>query len=100
MENNKGGAEALCEIDCLESLFDRAIPFFLIRRGKLITVGRRPHDFHRERTKVVQTAKAHLAGIKKFLDAGHERNANAMSEFDHVKTETLDFKQHLFAIGM
>ena len=72
MEHDKRRAETLREIDRLKRLFHRALAFLLVGRGKLIAIGRRSHDFDRQWAKIVQTAKANLASLEKFLHARHE----------------------------
>src|SRR6187431_2022741 len=54
------------------------------------------HHLHREWTKVMQAAEGHFARVIHFLNAGHERNPDPVTELDMAKTElALDLAQHL-----
>jgi hypothetical protein len=48
----------------------------------------------------MKAAKAHFAGLEHFLDAGHEGQTDAVSQFDVVKAKIDNFLQHLLASGM
>src|SRR5207302_1448722 len=49
----------------------------------------------------MQTAEANFSGIEHFLDAWHERQPNAVTELDEIKTELgLNFPQHCFSVGV
>src|SRR4029077_6965615 len=98
MHDNKWRAEPLGEINCLKRLLYRALPFFRMRCGELVTIRRRAHYFHRQRAKVVQAAEADFARIEHFLNSGHERDADAVAQLDRVEPElALDLAQHFIA---
>ena len=48
----------------------------------------------------MQAGETDLAGIEHFLNSGHERNANAMTELDQIESKRLDLAQHLLTGGM
>ena len=57
--------------------------------------------FDRQRTKVVQRAERYFASLEHFLNAGHERNPDAVAELDPIETKLdLDFAKHFIAGGM
>src|SRR5256885_9508840 len=100
MHDDKWRAESLGEIDGLKSLFNRTFAFFSIRGRELVAIRRSVHHFHRQWTKVMQTAEFHFAGLIHFLNSRHERNANAMSKLHPIESEIDDLAQHFGAIGV
>ena len=100
MQDDERRAEPLREIDRLEGLLDGALAFLRIGRGELVAIGRRLHDLDGERTEVVQAGELHFAGLEHFLNPRHERNADAVAQFDAIEAEILDLAQHFVAGGV
>ena len=100
MQDDERRPETLREIDRLEGLLDRALPLLRIGGGKFVAIGRRSRDLDRERTEVVQTGELDFAGLEHFLDSWHERNADAVAQFDAIEAEILDLAQHFVAGGV
>lgn len=48
----------------------------------------------------MQAAEFNFSFIEKFLNAGHQRNSNAMAELHPLEPEFGNLAKHLFAIGV
>src|SRR4051812_41561349 len=98
MQDDERCLEPLRKIDCLQGLLYCAFAFFGIGGGKFVTVRGGSHYFDWKRTKIMQAGELNFASIEHFLDAWKKGKANAVAEFDCIKSERLDLAQHGFAI--
>ena len=100
MHHHEWCIEPFGKINCLEGVFQCSFAFVSVRRRKLIAIGRRLQNFNWQRAKIVQTGKFHFAGFEHLLNARHQRNPDAVAEFDSLKTEIENFLEHVCAVGM
>jgi hypothetical protein len=48
----------------------------------------------------MQAAELHFAGFIHFLNARHQRNANAMAKLDPIEAKIDNLAQHFAAVGV
>ena len=48
----------------------------------------------------MQTAELHFTVFIHFLNSGHERHANAVTELDAIEAKIDNFAQHFGAVGV
>ena len=98
MQHDERRAQALGEINCLRRLLHCAFPFIYGSAREFVTVWRGYHHLDWQGTKVVQATEPNLARVEHLLDAGNQRQPDAMAQLDQIKPEFgFDFAQHFLS---
>src|SRR5208337_914717 len=100
MHHHKRRAEARREVDGLEREPEGALAIQPAVRGKLVAVRRGVCDFNRQRTEVVKAGKDDPSPVEILLDAFHQRQTDAVSEFDARESQIQYFLQHWTSVGV
>ena len=93
MQHHDRRLDAPGEFQRLERVLDSQFVLARTLGGKLVEIGRRVRDAHRQRTEIVQAGNFDFARVHGFEDAGHEAEADAVAQLGVFKTEVADFAQ-------